>query len=81
MPDQADGLRRLVRSRDGGGGPAPGRGDPAGPPTGAVADDPPRGDPPPAAGPFGLLAALATRWGRRARGREAAGRGRADCSA
>jgi hypothetical protein len=68
MSDQADGLRRLVRSHAGGKGPATGD-DPA---TGCA--EPPR---PPSRG-IGLLAALAARWGRSARRPVV---DRADCSA
>ncbi len=54
MSDQADGLRRLVRSRGGAASPVP--------VVPAKAEPPPRPKPRP-----GLLAAIAARWGRRGR--------------
>jgi hypothetical protein len=56
MSDQADGLRRLVRSRGGASAKAPVEAVPA------KAEPPPRAKPRP-----GLLAAIAARWGRRGR--------------
>ena len=68
MSDQADGLRRLVRSHAGGEGPMAGT------------CDPPAGAKPPRSRPLGLglLAVFAARWSRSARPRDT---DRADCPA